>query len=85
LTRAHTAPAPPTALAPALTLKDDHSLAKNASSLCMLSRYHIAYYCAHCQRWVPKERALLDRSGAPRCPKCGFRLRTRPLRKRWET
>jgi len=66
--------APPTAL----TVKGDHCLAKKASPLRMLSRYRIAYYCAHCERWVPKEQALLDRSGAPRCPRCGFRLRTRP-------
>jgi len=78
LSRAHTSPTPPQALAPALTLKDDHKLSKKASPLRTLSRYRIAYYCAHCERWVPKERALLDRSGAPRCPRCGFRLRTRP-------
>ncbi len=76
--------APSTAPTPTPTLKDRYNLIKNASPLRTLSRYRIAYYCAHCRCWILKEQVLRDRSGAPRCPRCGFRFRTRPREKRWK-
>ena len=53
--------------------------AKKASSLPTLSRYRIAFYCSRCARWLLHEEAVFDRSGRPRCPRCGSPLRTKPI------
>jgi DNA-directed RNA polymerase subunit RPC12/RpoP len=79
VSRATPAPVPPTAT-PALTREGRVSLSKKASSLPILSRYRIAYYCSRCVRWLLHEQAVLDRMGRPRCPRCGSLLRTKPWR-----
>ena len=73
------APTPLTEAAPALTRESRVNLGKKASPLPTLSPYRIAYYCSRCGRWLPRERAVLDRAGRPRCPRCGSPLRTKPL------
>ena len=70
-----------TEAAPALTRESRVNLGKKASSLPILSRYRIAYYCSRCARWLLHEQAVLDRMGRPRCPRCGSLLRTKPWRR----
>jgi DNA-directed RNA polymerase subunit RPC12/RpoP len=73
------APAPLTEAAPALTREGRVNPSKKASPLPTLSPYRIAYYCSRCGRWLLREQAVLDRAGRPRCPRCGARVRTKPL------
>jgi len=43
----------------------------------LFSPYNVAYWCANCQTWILKEKAVEDRRGSPACPFCGKKLRVK--------
>ena len=80
------APTPPTEAAPTLTQEVAVSRVKKAVPVYPpFSPYNLFYYCARCERWIPKEAAKRNSMGYPCCPYCGNPLRLKPRNgKRWE-